>query len=289
MERVCVVFLPSPVQAEWRLAFVQMAQAEGWSSYEQGQDVPSRSQQRTNIFINCFDADVAETYEPTVSVVVTESPDRALSAAMAEFGLDYEAALALTSMRFAKAAVLVENGAAVASATDPRIEIDGLGWVEQTRVCDGSLADASPIAFFSKLPLMPGTSATWPLALFHHATVDSGRPIRTPCHDLTGRARPLLFGPYLPLPPGRWRTTVRFALYHASAPVHLRFEWGGGAASSTEQYVLTEPGKYEISLEEHWPTVSPAELRIYLERAIFDGEFIVESCAVYYCGRLTNE
>jgi hypothetical protein len=89
--------------------------------------------------------------------------------------------------------------------------------------------------------------------------------------DVTGRARILVFGPYLTLPAGRWRATVEFELCRDSAKRPYLIEFGAGADFSRVETRATGAQRATVSVEHQFAAPAPVEIRIWLARAAFHG------------------
>jgi hypothetical protein len=91
--------------------------------------------------------------------------------------------------------------------------------------------------------------------------------------DLTGRARFLVFGPYINLPPGPWSATIVAAFSAEAAGCSFIIEVAAGIQLAYERVQPTGEQVIETNLQF---TIGnsvdqPVEIRIVIERAAFDG------------------
>lgn len=89
--------------------------------------------------------------------------------------------------------------------------------------------------------------------------------------DVTGPARCLVFGPYLPLEPGLWRATAIFELCPEAARRRLIVEFGA-IPSFTTKTVPRQPGPHRIEMEFEVRPDDLVEVRLLMTLAGFDGE-----------------
>ncbi len=132
-------------------------------------------------------------------------------------------------------------------------------------------AVASYFAHFSGAPLEP---ITWTRELF---LADGHRPA-TNAVDITGRARPLIYGPYISLPPGHWVAQVVLGFSHEVSEVNFVVDvlTAGSQLSATSIRPL-QPGVFSANLrfmigegDDH-----PVEFRVLNEHAAFDGRVML--------------
>jgi len=149
----------------------------------------------------------------------------------------------------------------------------------EPRVLSGHAEAPLPIneafSIFADGPPAVGAQARWSQELFSY----DHRRIAERTHiydmDITGPARALLFGPYVSLPPGAWRASVRFTVDEDAATHRYRFEWGTPRENGYVS-VLCRPGTsgiFELALDYDWTEVAPAEFRIILTQGSLGGEF----------------
>lgn len=134
---------------------------------------------------------------------------------------------------------------------------------------EGGVTDAT-ILRQASAPL--AQDAVWTPDVFHYdanASRSSGAPGEL---DITGRARILVYGPYLVLSPGIWRTSVRFLVNETAGPKAFRIDWGTPTEFTSAPMLPGRPGIFEMSIEHEWHLPAPAEIRILLMEGAFDGQ-----------------
>ena len=136
---------------------------------------------------------------------------------------------------------------------------------------------------YAALPLANGIRTLWPATLFQ----SGDRPGQT-CPDIidvTGRARILAYGPYLSLPPGRWRASARFEICAEAArrPYRLEFAAGGETAAVTHRPV--DRGMQTVRLDVVVTEPGPTEVRLWIDRAAFHGALRFLGVDMEYVGR----
>ncbi len=87
--------------------------------------------------------------------------------------------------------------------------------------------------------------------------------------DLTGRARVLVYGPYVAIPSGVWRCTVPLATAVVGANPKVSFEWGASEHFTTLdlEAIANQPQVAVIEHEFQFPQI--AELRVLLMEPVF--------------------
>lgn len=182
----------------------------------------------------------------------------------------------LTARRLARLADLLVTGGDVVDARAIEITVPGLGAIRRIAGPDAGprrALNATPdtLAIYDAMPPTTGLAAVWPLSLFF----DLSGPIGAKADmgiDLTGRARFILFGPYIDLPRGHWGVTFRFRFEGQSGvKPHVSLDWGTQSSFVSQEFTLGASGWYEIKLERTWRSVEPAEFRLQLLRANFHG------------------
>lgn len=89
--------------------------------------------------------------------------------------------------------------------------------------------------------------------------------------DTTGRARILVYGPYLHMPRGLWKARVRFGVDQPASQRTFRVDWGSVTEFASLNFCPHVQGVYELDLEHFWDDTSPCEVRFILMEASFDG------------------
>ena len=213
-------------------------------------------------------------------LIMVPSPEDAIATAMMRFKMSILEAVRFASVKFAQAAECVALGGQVAS-TDAT-SLDALGDADVqfdrsiSRISISQDVTAS-LDYFKPFPPRIGAEAKIHPSLFLTRTKDQDSVPAIFHVDMTGRRRILLFGPYLELPPGLWQAKIRFLLEKTDAVVSLRFEWASGEDCVRLERSLQDDGVYDVSLERTWSSAGPCELRVWLDRSVFDAQLIIEA------------
>lgn len=155
----------------------------------------------------------------------------------------------------------------------------GVTIVLPPRPAPGRISPAGrALGLFRNGAARPGEAVEWPMDLFaiDPAAAVSGVPGAL---SLPGRARCLMWGPYIQLPPGVWRATIRFTVDEPASHHHFRFEWGG--ADFTQ--LAFRPGKsgvYQAELTQSWAWPETVELRLIMPSSALNGLLEIESINV---------
>lgn len=89
--------------------------------------------------------------------------------------------------------------------------------------------------------------------------------------DLTGRPRFLISGPYITLPPARWRAIYRLEFDGAGSRPRFRLDWGMQDNYGSQDFTPGRAGLFQITHEYVWPQSAPVELRVVLLEGVFHG------------------
>jgi hypothetical protein len=117
----------------------------------------------------------------------------------------------------------------------------------------------------------PGTTVNWSERLFTYDPKSCVDEAPLGVLDVTGRPRTLLYGPYLALPPGRWRVNVRFAIDDDAAGHEMRFDWGPGSDFISQSETPNAGGVYEVEVDHTVDEVGAWQFRILLMEGAFEG------------------
>lgn len=140
---------------------------------------------------------------------------------------------------------------------------------------------------YRNYPDVLGNEAEWPFWLFLYPGIerlDSEDGLEI---DLTGRARTILYGPYIRLLPGEWEITAELRLLPGAGGIDLMFEWGEGEDFSTLPHTVTEEGLYRVCLKRIWHSSAPAEFRVTTLRPHFEGLFQLTKAKVRHVAALS--
>ncbi len=170
----------------------------------------------------------------------------------------------------------VASSAEAAAAPEERQE---RAWLDQLSAREHAIINGALepyVKYFNGGELEP---IVWEPDLFYtnESTADgSYRPANGPI-DVTGRARFLIFGPYINLPPGAWSATAVIGFSAETAGLSFVIEIAAGTQLC---YARVQPtGEQVIETDLHFTidasATQPVEVRIISERAAFDGRLIV--------------
>src|SRR5205085_5563381 len=95
--------------------------------------------------------------------------------------------------------------------------------------------------------------------------------------DITGRARVLIFGPYINLPPGPWSATavVGFSAETAGMSFMIEVTAGPQLAHTRVQSIGEQVIETDLQFRIDDSANQPVEIRIVNERAAFDGRLVL--------------
>lgn len=271
---LCVLITPSAGSAGWRDALTARAVERGWPVADTEAD-PSAIPTSGLLFAHSHDAMAG--FPPSARVVMidtsaTDAVDATVSAT--------PDVIRLRSHSLVEAELAAMDGATVLNASRDLLEFPLLGSVERARSAVRRVhapPGGSPLAMFDDIA--PGGGAHWHPRWFAYPEGHSG-PIDAPVIDMTGRMRPVVYGPYIRLPAGRWRVDMRFTIDPERGSSPLLFEWGADTEFCRITTEIGHPGSYTVSLDRIWPEPGAAELRIWSARPAFQGQFGFQGCQV---------
>lgn len=270
--RLFVYHLPSPTRSAWRAALAGAAAEAGWDAVSVDDLATFSFREGVNTLVQGDDVGVPHG-EATDIVILAGSPRDTVDVLMQTYGLDLHGALREAASRFAHVS---DIGIQVMPAGVSSHKFPGLGEVKRPlgeAVRSTSAGDA--LAFYETLPPRVGAFAAWEPDVFIWA------PGNEPGFaDLTGRRRVIQYGPYLMLSAGTWKVDLVFDIAIHRAISELRFEWGILHDCDTISQRVTVAGRYSASLTHSWAEAGAVELRIWLDRSMFDGTLKVVSVTV---------
>ncbi|MGO4410927.1 MULTISPECIES: hypothetical protein [unclassified Brevundimonas] len=125
--------------------------------------------------------------------------------------------------------------------------------------------------------------AVWAPELFNYdsRTVPGGARGQL---DLTGRPRFMITGPYITLPPGRWRATYRLTFDAKGSRPRFRVDWGSQTDFISKEFTPGRAGVFEIVQEYDWTERAPCELRIIVLEGVFDGRMTFSGAQISRVG-----
>jgi len=98
--------------------------------------------------------------------------------------------------------------------------------------------------------------------------------------DVTGPPRPLLRGPYLWAPKGRWRISAEISFDEDAASHEFQFRWGPPLTPTIHNVKPDKPGRYEVVLEADWPDIDGMEFTVTVVHGCVSGEFVFEGAKI---------
>lgn len=266
----CILLLPGKAAAAWRDRLLASAGNDWFVLPYAGQPV-SAIAHGTILLVS--DIAHARHLEPARWIVVAPDLGQAAQAAASAYDLPPEQGLWVVSRLLAEASTL-SDALWITDQTRGAIEIvPGLVVPAAGHLSEATDAGSArtALSLFADGPPLHGASAQWARELFRHTStsgVVQGVPERL---DITGRARILVFGPYVSLPPGDWRIRLRFWLDASAAKASWRLEWGDQARFATHAFRPGRAGRFEVELSHRWEDAAPSELRLALDVPAVDG------------------
>lgn len=263
-QKLCVVILPCASQMAWAEAICTAAQASGWAT------TPEQAAVLESQLVISTQAGEVFGWDGQDVVIIASSTGAAVEASMRMFDVNHASGLRYVAAQYAHAERLHAEGAVWLSANAGALDLP-FGVVENpdlTRVSSGG--DEAALSYLNTPQSVEQRSSVWPKELFLHerpAKPDAGGDI----FDLTGRRRIIRYGPYIEMPIGLWQAVIPFTLWLDSAIVEIRIEWGSSLKVISATEVIRQSGRYEVTLTQAWDKVEPCEIRIWLDRAVFDG------------------
>ncbi len=277
--RLFAVHLPSPTQSAWQQVLVEASARAGWDVLSLVPGDPPPVREGVDALIQGTDATLIPP-DAEHAVILAGSPQSAVDTLMQHHAQDRKTALNSVAWWFAQAAEAAARGAVVLDARSDSLAFPGLGNLARGAGQDLTPTNlGDPLAFYETLPPVIGASAAWPNDILFWPGGDIPGEA-----DLTGRRRLMQFGPYLLVSSGSWTAEVVFELSIERAVTELRFDWGDGTDVVSHAERLSKAGVYSVTLTKSWDRPMTTELRIWLDRSMFDGSFRILSTKVTRSG-----
>lgn len=273
--RLRILQIPAANSAGWRHNIARVCRDNDWDYVEYwGGEEPALTPNR-NCVIVCWD-DSGEALFATDWVILSCTPDAAVSVLRHNLSLSRTDAIYHASARFALAGYLAQCGASVFYDTGPEIVLPVLGVVSgpEQQAVDPDRERVPELDFYEVLPPVVGTVTHWPSNLFAYP----GGPVVSSQGSkffLLGRRRLLMNGPNISLPPGTWTARATFAV-EPRGKADLFIEWGHGVDVEIFSQIFDVGGRYQLELTKTWNVTAPADFRISLMMPVLDGEFSFE-------------
>jgi hypothetical protein len=272
--------MPSESEASWRRTLAKAAEEAGWLVMSADSPVlPSLGDDPENVLV--FVRSASEIMIGGIQdwIVFDHPMNLGVAAASARRpDLPYYGVQSVSARRLAS--LLLGDLPAHVEAAAVRIDVPGLGEIE--RRASEDIPQTAPtvpaLALYDRGLPQIGASAEWGsdiLSFSAHTVLSDGR-IRI---DLTGKTRPLIYGPYIELPKGRWKVKVQFEA-EPDEICYLLFDWGVGDDVARCSTTIARAGAYEIDLEHERSTPGAWEIRVWAERGHFSGAINFLSCTI---------
>lgn len=273
-----VILTPSETEPEWRRRITHAARAAGlkpvlWSP-ELGPEVFSDPE----VVVLADNAATAMAAGVTPAAVVFTDPESSVAAIGKRHSPGFPQAFWLSSLMLAEASALppdcrIISGPAVANGGRleliPGLEVQPPPLPHRPK---GPRHAAMALRLYTDGRPPVGQSASVAPSLFLYDS--RGQVSKTPgAVETTGRVRTLLYGPYIGLPPGVWKTSVSFSVDEDAADRPYRFDWGDGDGFEEMEFTPGQAGVFEVELTRAWSQPSAAQVRVVLMRAAFAGIF----------------
>lgn len=281
--RLGVLFTPSPLEPLWRQALAEHMAAIGWDIMFPDSAEDARTDDVGHCLIVSHDVWAILACQPTTWVVLADGPDAAAECVTLRLGEETlsQAGRSVAASHMAWAGLLAGQGFPVLDARQSEIDLPYIGVLQRpSSTAPAVIAAREPaLAMFETLPVPVGARAEWTPAHFTYPIgdqPDGGSPIL----DMTGRIRPVVFGPHIDLPPGTWQVDARIAVDPEGGRAHVRFEWGALASYVVAITPIDEPGEYSLSMVRAWSDPEPAQMRLWIPQPLFQGRMEFLGCTV---------
>lgn len=273
-----VIVTPSATYHPWNASLVAGIKAAGYEPISYGGELELP-------FSEC--PQVIVTHDPLLVKQVRRDwtvailGDIATSAAQCSslFGTTPEGGLQIASLILANMALLPENtiylsndltGSVVRIAADIDVVVPTTR--EEWAPTTSEEAFQEALSLYRGWPDAPRSSARWEPGVFRFDERHKS-PDRPDCVvELAGRARALVYGPYIGLRPGRWSVTAKFIVDKDAAAHRFRFEWGHAGSSASFTQSPGRAGEFAVTLAHDWHEPALAEFKIIVAQGSLGGE-----------------
>jgi hypothetical protein len=277
--RLRILQIPAANSAGWRDRIAEACRAADWDFVEYWGGAEPPVDPARNCAIVCWD-DTGATLVATDWLILSCSPDDAVSVLRRNLALSRTEALYYAAGRFALASRLAQLGARVFRDTDAELTAPGLGVIPGPVLQPAEPDDerAPELSLYETLPPVVGVTTHWPSSMFSYpgARMEDESVSK---FSLLGRRRLLLNGPSISLPPGVWTAHATFAV-KPRGKADLFVEWGSGVEAESFAKIFDTDGRYGLELTRRWEVAAPADFRISLMMPVLDGEFTFEGVDV---------
>ena len=271
-----VYMVPSRSAEAWRGELARSASVAGWRYEDLDKGASPIEVGSEKVVFVTENADLFEGYPPEKTRVVFWSPEEvvALLRAMDPGGTDAQL-IGRASVYLAQADRLIRAGAIGVDPISPSSLHAELGIIRLPAEIVGRIEPHRPAGPLS-MYRMPGSASLgqqvrWEPTMFRFPTSGPGGGGR-PAISLSGRARPLMHGPFVHLPSGLWRAKCSFSADIEGRGVRLEVHWGEADIDGGSLVDIVKSGSYDLEMEAWIRSDKPAELRITMPNASLYGE-----------------
>ncbi|WP_428151664.1 hypothetical protein [Brevundimonas sp.] len=271
---LCVLVTPSAAGNAWQEVLVARAVQLGWPVTDMAAN-PDALATTGLVFVQSHLAMLGFPISARVVIVDTTATDTVDPGQPASPHI-----VAIRSQVLVEAEMAAAAGAAVLNAARYVLNVPVMGSVERREGAPYRIhpsVSESPLAYFDDTA--PGTFANWSPRWFAYTNGFEGTEDE-PRIDMTGRMRPMVHGPYLHLPAGRWKVDLNFTVDPEKAHAPLLFEWGSGVEFCRIMTEIRYRGAYSVSLDRIWEEPDAVQLRIWPAHPVFEGQFGFRGCRV---------
>ena len=195
------------------------------------------------------------------------------------FNVDRRGGLQIASLILANAALLPQDTTYIfddAPGHTVRIgpDIDVVAPTTREEWCSAPAEQAyqDALALYRDWPQTQQLAAKWAPDVFRYDDRHPSISGQSHVVEMAGRARALVFGPYIALRPGRWSISARFTVDQDAAAHRLRFEWGYASSFTTFTQVPGRAGEFILTIIHDWQEPAAAEFRIVVAQGSLGGE-----------------
>jgi len=273
-----VVVAPSATYHPWNAAVMAGIRSAGYEPISYGGEHNLPAPDKKQVIVTHDPVLVTRINRDwTVAILGDITTSAAQCAAL--FGVDRRGGLQIASLILANASLLPENTTYIFEDVlgptvriGPDIDVVVPTTREEWDPAPAEQAYQEALALYRDWPQAPQSSARWAPDIFRFDDRHPSIPGRNHVIELAGRARALVYGPYIALRPGRWSITARFIVNEDAAAHRLRFEWGylGSFASFTQS--PGRAGEFALTIAHDWREPAAAEFKIIVSQGSLGGE-----------------
>lgn len=273
-----VIVAPSATYHPWNAAVGAGIKAAGYELISYGGELELPVSDKRQVIVS-HDPILVTRIERDWTVAFLGDITTSAAQCAALFGADRRGGLQIASLILANAALLPQNTIYIFDdapgptvRVGPDIDVAVPTTREEWDPAPAEQAYQDALALYRDWPQTPQSSARWAPDVFHYDDRHPSIPGQDYVVELAGRARALVYGPYIALRPGRWSITARFIVNQDAAAHRLRFEWGhiGSFASFTQ--APGRAGEFTLTITHDWQEPATAEFKIIVAQGSLGGE-----------------